>query len=225
MRGLILPILLALAGCSAAGGVAGGGRAGGAAGWADPSLSVEPPDCVMVMPAEVDASDGVPAAEAEEALARHLSGRVERVVGPARRDAATRRLGLDLGRAGDRERLAAAVDCRHAAVSRVRGGRAWGVVWSETRIGVEVAILDFADGSPRWRGAAVARRGGGGLPVSPVSALLATGLAAQAALDDGVVPSVLDDALRAALSGLPDLRDPQAFASRNSSVSPLSSRK
>ncbi len=112
-----------------------------------------------------------------------------------------------------------------AAVSRLRGGRAWGLVWSETRIAVEVAILAFADGRPRWRGAAVARRGGGGLPLSPVSALLATGLAAQAVLDDGVLPSVLDDALRAALAGLPDLRDPQAFASRNSSVSPLSSRK
>ena len=122
-------------------------------------------------------------------------------------------------------RFADLAGCSHAVASRFWGGRAWGLVWSETQIGVEIAILAFADGRPRWHARRTIRRGDGGLPLSPVSAVVATGLAARTALDGDVLHSVLDDALRAALSDLPDLRDPQAFASRNSSVSPLSSRK
>jgi hypothetical protein len=99
------------------------------------------------------------------------------------------------------------------------------VVWSETRIGVDLAILRLADGERLWLGRGAARRGDGGLPLSPVSAAVAVGLAARAALDRETAASVLDDALRSLLQELPDLRDPQAFASRNSRVRPLSSRK
>lgn len=194
-------------------------------GGSTPGLWANPPDCVTVMRIEVDPVVGLPAPAIEAAVARHLSGRVETVIGPARREALTRRLGLDLNHAGDRERFAALTGCRHAALARVWGGRAWAVVWSEAQIGVDLAIVGLAEGRPGWQTRRVARRGDGGLPLSPVSAVMATGLAARAALDGGVMESVLDDALRAAAADLPDFRDPQVFASRNSTVRPLSSRK
>ncbi|EDP62312.1 hypothetical protein BAL199_19863 [alpha proteobacterium BAL199] len=224
MRALTGLLMLALVACAspqpATDGT--GDEAGGVVGSA---LLVDPPSCVVVMPAEVPPLVGLPPAVAEAALARHLSGRIERVIGPSRRDAFTRRVGLDLEHSDDRRRFADLAGCSHAVASRFWGGRAWGLVWSETQIGVEIAILAFADGRPRWHARRTIRRGDGGLPLSPVSAVVATGLAARTALDGDVLHSVLDDALRAALSDLPDLRDPQAFASRNSSVSPLSSRK
>lgn len=223
MRALTVLLLLLLTACASEQATDGPGAKAGVT--RDPTLLVDPPSCVVVMPAEVPRPVGLPAADAEAALARHLSGRIERVIDWSRRDALTRRLGLDLEQSGDRRRFADLAGCGHAVVSRFWGGRAWGVVWSETRIGVEIAILAMADGRPRWHTRWTVGRGDGGLPLSPVSAVVATGLAARAALDDGVLHSVLDDALRVALSDLPDLRDPQGFASRNSSVRPLSSRK
>lgn len=190
-----------------------------------PALWADPPSCVVVMPTEADPLIGLPPVTIEAALARHLSGRIDRVIGPTRRDALTRRLGLDLDHPADRARFAGLTGCRHAVVSRAWGGRVWGGVWAETEIGIAAEILDLAAGRRLWRGSYAARRGDGGLPLSPLSAVAAVGLAARAALDAELLPSVLDDAVRGALAGLADLRDPQAFASRNSSVSPLSSRK
>jgi hypothetical protein len=216
MRALIL--LLGLAACAPAAGPRSGGLESRGL-WADP------PACVLVLPADTAAEIGLSPRQAEEALARHLAGRFDRVIGPARRDALIRRLGLVLDHPGDRRRLAARTGCRHAALARFWGGRGWGVVWSETRIGVDLAILRLADGEHLWLGRDSARRGDGGLPLSPVSAAVAAGLAARAALDRETAASVLDDALRSLLRDLPDLRDAQAFASRNSRVRPLSSRK
>lgn len=219
MRALIL--LLGLAACAPASGPGPERVAsqGGQALWADP------PDCVLVLPADTAPEAGLSARQAEAAVARHLAGRFERIIGPARRDALLRRLGLVLDHPDDRRRLAERTGCRHAAAARFWGGRAWGVVWSETRIGVDLAILRLPEGERLWFGRGSARRGDGGLPLSPVSAALAVGMAARAALDRETTASVLDDALRSLLRDLPDLRDPQAFASRNSRVRPLSSRK
>lgn len=227
MRRLIAALLvLALPACAPVAAPAGRQPAA----LADPGLWADPPACLVVLPATLAPDLGLPAAEAEEALSRHLSGRIDRVLGPGRRTALTRRLGLDLGHPGDRQRFADLTGCRHAAAARIWGGRAWAAVWSETQLDLDLAILRLVDGRPLWQGRGTARRGDGGLPLSPLSAVVATGLAARAALDGEIPPSVLDDALRGVLRELPDFRDPQAFASqtfasRNSSVRPLSSRK
>ena len=213
--------LLVLAGCAAVAGPA----ARPATGWADPGGWDDPPACVVVLPAAVPPETGLVAVGLEEAVARRLSGRIDLVLGPGRRDALIRRLGLDLGHPVDRRRFAALSGCRHAAATRAWGGRAWAVMWSESRVGLDLAILRLTDGRRLWQARGEGRRGDGGVPLSPLSAAVAAGLAARAALDETAMASALDDALRSALRSLPDFRDPQAFASRNSRVRPLSSRK
>lgn len=222
---MALAVAIALAACApVATPIAGpGGNADD--GAAASSLWYDPPACVVVMPIAAVPALGLAPAAVEAALARQLAGHVDRVVGPDRRAALTRRLGLDLDHPGDRRRFATLTGCRHAALARIDGGHSWAVVWSETRVGLALAVLRLDDGRALWRGGGSARRGDGGLPLSPLSVAVGAGLAARAALDRDRVASVLDDALRAALLRLPDFRDPQAFASRNSSVSPLSSRK
>lgn len=181
----------------------------------------DPPDCVVILPSGVDGE--VEALTAERAFARHLFGRVSKVIAPDQRDAETRYLALDLRHEGDRARYANLTGCRHGAALTLAGGRRWAVVWAEATLDLEARMIDLTTGLTVWRARHRATRSNGGLPISPLGFLVAVGTAGTFAADGDLVPSVLDDGLRALTATLPDFRGYRV--SRNSSVTPLSSRK
>lgn len=183
------------------------------------------PDCVVVLPARVIAGEAaaVDARTAERAFARHLSDRVAVVIGPDRRAAVTRERALDLRHPEDRARYAALSGCGYGADLALGGGRRYAVIWTEARVVLDARLIDLKTGAVIWRGRHRARRGDGGLPVSPIGLAVAVGRAGGLADDGDLMVSVLADGLRALVASLPDIR-PHA-ASRNSSVRPLSSRK
>lgn len=174
----------------------------------------DPPTCVVVLPAA--ASGEIPAREAEHALARHLSGRVETVIGPDGRDRLTRRLAIDLApgdqirvaerRLVERERFAERAGCGHGAELSVTATRTFAVVWSAAQVDLALRIVDLRHGGTLWRARHRASRGAGGVPASPVGLALALGQAGLFVADRDLPASVLDDGLRALLRGLPDMR-------------------
>lgn len=170
--------------------------------WADV------PDCVLVLPAPApDGPSGtVFGREIERASARHLSERFERVIGPEERERLAAALVLDPDDPAERSRLAALTGCRHGLLVRPGGGVGWALVWTEARVSVELALIRLRSGRALWRGAAMARRGSGGVPLSPVSLLLSAGAAAGLAGDAELLPSLADAAVRRAMAGLPGLR-------------------
>jgi len=170
----------------------------------DPRFWRAPPHCAVVLPAGVRGE--VRTRAAERALARHLSGRVDAVIGPDRRDATLRRLGLDLGHPPDRRVFAAASGCRHGVELMLAGGRAFALIWAEARMDLEARMIDLEDGEVMWRARHRASRATGGLPTSPLGLLVSVGRAGTFAADADLVPSVLDDGLRALIATLPDTR-------------------
>lgn len=167
----------------------------------------DPPSCVVVLPvASVTARNTVNTRAVEAAVARHLFGRVERVFGPRRRDHALRRLALDPEHPDDRRRFAELTDCDHGIRVMMEAQGGWAVVWAERQIGLTVQLVDLRDGSVLWRARHTARRGGGGVPLSPFSFLVSAGEAAALAADEDVPRSLLDDALRRVFTTLPDTR-------------------
>jgi hypothetical protein len=166
------------------------------------------PACVVVLPS---GSRTAPAFRGkarlvERAVARQAFERFDRVIGPDNREALAHNLALDLSDDEDRRRFAELTGCQHGITVASEGGVEWAVVWTEARVHVEISLATLADGERLWQARHEARRGDGGLPISPLSVLMATGLAATFAQDEEVIPSLIDDAVRRAFVTLPDVR-------------------
>ena len=166
----------------------------------------DPPDCVTVLPAEGDVSREL-ASMAEASVARQLTGKVARVIGPQERLERVRKLAVDLGTESDRRYFARTERCRFVVkIAVVELGNVYLLVWSERRIGLSLELVRVEEGETLWRAHHTARRGDGGLPLSPVSVAMSAFEAGSFQADDDVLPSLLDDVLRRMFVTLPDFR-------------------
>ncbi|HIJ44095.1 MAG: hypothetical protein V1253_00825 [Alphaproteobacteria bacterium] len=171
----------------------------------------DPPDCVVVLPSTTaDKGQGQGDGRGrvvEDALARQLSGKVNRVIGPNERDHLVRRLAVDLSRPGDRRVLARQARCGFFVQAKPWGGESvYAVVWTQTRVGLEVVMTRAGDDGALWQARHVATRSGGGLPLSPISVASNAFMAARLNTDGDVPLSLLDDTLRRMVRTLPDTR-------------------
>ncbi len=169
----------------------------------------DPPDCIVVLPyfSNDKGQWSGRGRIVDNALARQLSGKVIRVIGPNERDHIVRRLAVDLSRIGDRRVLARQARCGFFIQTRPWGGVSVNaLVWSETRVGFEVKVTRASDDLLLWQARHVATRSGGGLPLSPLSIVSNTFMAARFSADRDVSRSLVDDALRRMVNTLPDIR-------------------
>ena len=175
----------------------------------DRALYAAPPECVVILPSE----KGVPARLArlvEPALARHLGGKFPRVIGSVERRRAERRLALNLEVGADRVRFARQTVCNGFVRWKVlEAADEYFFVWSQRRIGLEVAIFRGGDEKLLWRASHTGSRSDGSLPLSPLSLPFAAFEAARFNGDDDVLPSMIDDVARRIVVTLPDVRYPR----------------
>lgn len=165
----------------------------------------DPPFCVVVTPS-ARAVDPVIAALVEAALARHLSQKVPRVVGPRMRDRFARQNAFDLDDGEDRRRFARQANCPAYLTWRLlHRGDDYAIVWAQRRIGLTLRLTRARDDTPLWRASHTALRWDGGLPLSPLSAAFAAAEAARLHQDQDVLPSLIDDVLRRMFVTLPEL--------------------
>lgn len=147
----------------------------------------DPPTCIAMTPLEQAAGETglADAARVETTFARHLAGRVRRVV-----DADS------------------AADCRYKMVLRPwKTDRLFAVVWTRRQVGLEAELVRIGDGKVMWRARHVDRRSGGGVPLSPVAAMGAA-FDALGLMSDGEdsEQSMLDDVCRRLVVTMPDAR-------------------
>lgn len=167
-----------------------------------------PPDCVMVLPTVLPKGAGrTLGARIDDAVARHLSSRFDKVIGPRRVRAQSRKRAYDPGHPGDRKRLGRALQCDSYLEVETAGVESfYAIVWANVSLGLRLTMKRVRDGQVLWRGAHTAERADGGLPISPLGVGAGVFNAGRLAGDPDAVPSMIDDNLRRTLASLPDMR-------------------
>ena len=164
------------------------------------------PECVTVMPSRGPNNRKI-SDMVELAAARHLSQRIGRVIGPAERRHLVRKLVVDLKSDFDRRHYLSATGCRHFAVPSVKTiDNTFLVFWSQMDVELELTIERPGDGFQLWNGRHKARRGDGGLPLSPLGLGGAAISAGWVQGDGDRLPSMIDDAMRRITMTIPDTR-------------------
>lgn len=172
------------------------------------------PECVMVMPVRGIKNEKI-SQMVELAAARHLSQRIGRVIGPVERRHLLRKLMVNLDNEFDRRHFLATTGCRHFAVPTVKSiDNAYLFFWSQMDVELELAIVRPGDGFRLWHGLHKARRGDGGLPISPLSLGGAAITAGWVQGDGDRLPSMIDDAMRRIVLTIPDTRQFSARPAR-----------
>lgn len=166
-----------------------------------------PPACAVVAPFEGGEKMGGRAKIIEESLARQMSARVDRVIGPRVRDKLVRKFAVDLGHPRDRKSFARSARCEFIVQSRPWGGDSlFAVFWTQERIGLDISMIRIADGAVVWKARHTATRSEGGLPLSPLSAIYNLATVGQFKSDADLAFSLVDDATRRIVATLPDVR-------------------
>lgn len=167
----------------------------------------DPPTCATVLPFAGDGPNDPRAPIVEESLARQLSARLTRVIGPRMRDRLVRDLAVDLGNPRDRKAFASGARCGAFVESKPWGGEGvFAVFWTQERIGIEVRMVRASDGEVLWRARHVATRSKGGLPLSPISAVYDLVTVGDFKTDRDLPYSLVDDATRRLVATIPDTR-------------------
>jgi len=165
-----------------------------------------PTDCVVILPLRGthhrQTRDMI-----ERALARYLSERVPRVIGPHERRRLARNLAFDIADSDDWAGFARASGCANgleAGLLEARGD--YLVVWAQRTLAIEAVLIRLADRRLLWRARHFGRRADGGVPFSPISAAVESATATGFAMDGDIQPSLVDDVVRRIAVTLPDVR-------------------
>ncbi|MEE2760929.1 MAG: hypothetical protein VYE18_05740 [Pseudomonadota bacterium] len=162
--------------------------------------------CVTVMPA-VGVKNSKISTMVEGTAARHLSQRPGRVIGPIERRHVVRKLVVDLKNTFDRNHYLAATGCKHFAVPSVKSiENTFLVFWSQMDVELQLSIESPGKGEYLWYARHKARRGNGGLPLSPPGLGAAVISAGWVQGDGDRLPSIIDDAMRRMALTIPDTR-------------------
>jgi len=169
----------------------------------------DPPTCAVVMPFSGVSHDDPRALVVEESLARQLSGRFRRVIGPHERRRLVRDLAVDLADQRDRRTFAQVTKCGFLLESKPWGeGPVFALFWTQERVGMEVRLVRGADDVVVWKARHIAKRSEGGVPLSPLSAIYNLVSVGSFSIKQEVPVSLVDDATRRLAQTLPDTRNP-----------------
>jgi hypothetical protein len=182
----------------------------------DPDYIDAFPDCTIVLAPETADGFEFLGPVVEESLARHLSRKMTRVIGPYERETVAYKYSLDLRHEHDQEELADIAGCDTLLNSRVVGsGMTSTVVWSRVEIGIDTLMRRPIDGRVLWRARHTADRSRGGIPSSPLGAVVDTYRSLNFAVDRDIAESVVDDVIRRIVRSIPDSRVLESSSQEN----------
>ena len=172
----------------------------------DRAFYKDPPDCVVVMSSR-DTINSQLALMIEESIARHLTMKVSRIIGPAERRRLERELAVDLSSTEGQKRLGQATNCRGFLSWRtLEVADGYALVYSSRSLGLELEMTRLSDDTTLWSASHVTQRWDGGIPLSPFSIAFSAFEATQFHTDQDILPSMVDDAVRRIFVTLPDMR-------------------
>ena len=166
------------------------------------TLYEQSPDCVIVGPTHKPAASNI-----EAAVARHVSERFSRVIGPMIRDRKAREWAFDLRNSDDRRAFSRKLKCSYwLEISALHKGRDYFVVWSQQRFSLALSLSSIHEEHTLWIAQHTASRSRGGLALSPISAAVNAAEAGFHQSSHDVATSLIDDVLRRMIVTLPDFR-------------------
>jgi hypothetical protein len=162
-----------------------------------PSLDENFPRCTIILKTETGPGLQKLGPIVEEALSRHLSRKLGRVVDSSDRAIVAQRAALDLVHKSDVQALAQLTNCSTYIRSRVIGsGKTNLLVWSQVQVGIEVAMVRATDEDVQWRARHMAQRSDGGVPLTPIGAIVDTYSSIKFSSDGEIIESIIDDTIR-----------------------------
>ncbi len=166
-----------------------------------------PPACVMVLPTQAPGLAANVRQMVDAAVSRHVSSRIDKVVGARRIAAETRNRALDAADKSDRRRLGRALACDTLIETETVGvDSVYAVIWTDISVGMRLTLRRARDGEVIWRGKHQARRSDGGLPLTIFGVGGGVFAASKLASDPDVLPSMIEDSVRRMMASLPDIR-------------------
>lgn len=170
----------------------------------DPAYHADPPACAVVVPADDLSLRSPLGPEVDQAVAAHLSAKLERVMGPVQRKRQVDRLKIDLDHPGDQRMFARTTRCRGLMSWRLTAAsETFLLAWSGRHVAIELELKRMDNGRVLWRAAHGVERSGGGLPLSPVGLVIDTVRAGSFHGDRDVIRSMVHDAVRRMMTTLP----------------------
>ena len=167
----------------------------------------DPPRCAVVLPFKGTGIGDARPEVVETSLARQLSVRLDRVVGPRERERLARDLAVSLAHESGRRQFARGARCPFLVEATPWGeGSVFAVVWTQERVGLEAHMIRARDGALIWKARHIATRSEGGLPLSPFSAVFNALTVGYFKSDADVPNSLIEDATRRIAETLPDTR-------------------
>jgi hypothetical protein len=169
-----------------------------------PDYHRDPPACAVVRAADPASAGSVIAAETGQAIATHLGGRIERVIGPLKRDRLLSRHRLDLDHPADAATFAWKTRCRAVLEWQLTAAsETYLLAYGSRRIGLKLTLRRINGDKMLWQAHHTTSRGGGGLPLSPVGLVLDTVRAGQFMGDRDILSSMIHDVVRRLFTTLP----------------------
>ena len=170
----------------------------------DRGVFYEAPDCVAIHSSPE--SNAVLTQIVEPVLQRHLTTRFAKVMNSEQVWNFTGENGLVLDNPEDWRRFGEAAECN--AVLRWAAPEAtneFAVVWARQRLVLQIELIRTENGRRLWVAEGVTERNDGGLPFTPVGAVIGVVRASNMQADDQVLPSMVYDVLRQAFATLPPM--------------------
>lgn len=172
----------------------------------DKAYYTDAPDCVAVLPSGETMGSQL-ATTVEDSLARHLTMKVSRVIGPGERTRLERELAIDTSNADGRRRFTQLSGCRaYLRWRTLEANENYAFVFSSRSFGLELEMTRGSDEAILWSVSHVATRWDGSLPLSPLAIPFAVFEATRFHNDADILPSMVDDVVRRMFVSLPHLR-------------------
>jgi len=166
-----------------------------------------PPACIMVVPTQINNVPQHLTQTIDEAVSRHLTTRVDRIIDARRVTIEARGRVYDPANPDDRQRMANTLRCdTFAEIDTTGVDTLFAVVWTDISINIGLTLRRARDGEIIWRSRHRARRGDGGMPISIMGAGSGVFAAGKLAGDTDALPSMIDDSVRRMMVSLPDMR-------------------
>ncbi|MEQ8444136.1 MAG: hypothetical protein RIM72_08720 [Alphaproteobacteria bacterium] len=165
------------------------------------------PDCVTVLPmADEDGALFAGADVLEAAMVRYARDRFSRVIGGTERLQIEDRMLVNLTNPDDRAYYTRRTRCRHFLEFRPwQDASIYAVVWTRKTVGIDAQITDASGEDYLWRARHVTARSDGGLPLSPIGAVIGIFEATSMESDRDLPESMADDVARRLIATIPDL--------------------
>ena len=170
-----------------------------------PDFDRDPPACAVIRASDQASAKSVIAKDVEQAVAIHLGGKLNRVIGARQRERILRKQRLDLDHTGDARAFAWKTHCRAILSWRLTAANeSFFLAYGTRKVGLELTLKRIGKKDILWQARHATSRADGGLPLSPIGLVMDTFRAGRFMADRDMLASMIHDVVRRLFITLPE---------------------